>query len=162
MEQITQLEQKILSPIDGNADYCFQSEHPATGVTSYLDYGTGYTSNSHLEIDSEYVEGAESNQPKLVTELRILDELRNLVWYPSVINIPMKGMIFPMGTKDNWMWEVMKVREVTEDEKEKYPMPEKDGEFFKTILDVKGKINFPKDKFMNALKEIGGVVDLDE
>jgi len=157
-----QLERKILSPIDGNPDYCFQSEDPNTGVTSYLDYGTGYTSNSHLAIDSEYVIQAEANQPKLVTELRVVDELRNLIWYPSVINIPMKGMIFPMGTVDDWTWEVMTVREVTDEEKEKYPIPETDGEFFKTILDVKGKINFPKDKFMDALKKIGGVVDLDE
>tara|TARA_R110001583_G_scaffold65687_1_gene189652 strand:- start:16 stop:498 length:483 start_codon:yes stop_codon:yes gene_type:complete len=158
-----QLEHKILSPIDGNPDYCFQSEDPGTGVTSYLDYGTGFTSNSYLEIDSEYVEQAEANQPKLVTELKVLDELRNLVWYPSVINIPLKGMIFPMATEDgNWVWEVMKVRDVTEDEKEKYPIPDKEGEFFKTILDVKGKTNYPKDKFMDALKQIGGVVDLDE
>jgi len=157
-----QLEQKIISPVDGNVDFCFQSDDPTSGVTSYLDYGTGYTSNSHLTEASEYVEAAEANQPKLVTELRVLDELRHLVWYPSVINIPMKGMIFPMGTENEWTWEVMKVREVTEEEKEKYPMPEKDGEFFKTILDVKGKKNFPKDKFIDALKEIGGVVDLDE
>tara|TARA_B110000285_G_C14658053_1_gene394876 strand:- start:9 stop:488 length:480 start_codon:yes stop_codon:yes gene_type:complete len=157
-----QLEQKILSPIDGNADYCFRSEDPTTNITSYLDYGTGYTSNSHLVTASAYVEQAEANQPKLVTELKVLDELRELVWYPSVINIPMKGMIFPMGTLEDWTWEVMKVREVTESEKEKYPIPETDGEFFKTILDVKGKKNFSKDKFMDALKEIGGVVDLDE
>jgi hypothetical protein len=157
-----QLESKILSPVDGNPDYCFQSEDPNTGLTSYLDYGTGYTSNSHLAVDSEYVEQAEANQPKLVTELRVIDELRNLIWYPSVINIPMKGMVFPMGTKEDWTWEVMKVREVTEEEKEKYPIPEQEGKFFKTILDVKGKKNFPSDKFIDALKEIGGVVDLDE
>ena len=135
-----QLEQKILSPIDGNADYCFRSEDPTTNITSYLDYGTGYTSNSHLVTASAYVEQAEANQPKLVTELKVL---------------------FPMGTLEDWTWEVMKVREVTESEKEKYPIPETDGEFFKTILDVKGKKNFSKDKFMDALKEIGGVVDLD-
>jgi len=156
------MEHKIVSPIDGNPDYCFQSDDSTTNITSYLDYGTGYTSNSHLGVDSEYVEQAESNQPQLVTDLKVIDELRNLVWYPSVINIPMKGMIFPMGTKDEWTWEVMKVREVTEEEKEKYPIPDKDGEFFKTILDVKGKKNFPKDRFIDALKEIGGVVDLDE
>ena len=26
-------------------------------------------------------------------------------------------MIFPIGEKENWQWEVMKVREVTEEEK---------------------------------------------
>ena len=156
------MEQRILSPINGNAEYCFQSTDDSTGITSFLDYETGFTSNSKLKIDSDYVKQAEKNQPKLVTELRVLDELREIVWYPSVINIPGKGMIFPMGDKDNWQWEVMKVRDVTEEEKEKYPLPDKEGEYFKTILDVKGKLNFSNDKFMDALKEIGGVVDLDD
>ena len=79
-----------------------------------------------------------------------------------MINIPGQGMIFPMGIKTEWEWEVMKVREVTEEEKEAYPLPDKEGEFFKTILDVKGKLNFSKNNFMDALKEIGGVVDQDE
>jgi len=156
------MEQKILSPVNGNTEFCFQSDDSKTGITSYLDYDTGYTSNSKLEIDSEYVEQAESNQPKLVTDLRVEDHLRNLIWYPSVINIPGKGMIFPMGTKQEWTWEVMRVREVTEEEKEQYPLPEGQEGFFKTILDVKGKINFDKQQFMEALKQIGGVVDIDE
>ena len=156
------MEQRILSPINGNAEYCFQAIDDSTGITSFLDYETGFTSNSKLKIDSDYVKQAEKNQPKLVTELRVIDELREIVWYPSVINIPGKGMIFPMGDKDNWQWEVMKVRDVTEEEKEKYPLPDKEGEYFKTILDVKGKLNFSNDKFMDALKEIGGVVEIDE
>ena len=157
-----QLEQKILSPVNGNAEFCFESHDETTGITSYLDYETGYTSNSKLAIDSDYVKQAEQQQPKLVTDLKIEDHLRNIIWYPSVINLPMQGMIFPMGTSTDWHWEVMKVREVTEEEKEKYPIPEQEGEFFKTILDVKGKIDFHKDKFMDALKEIGGVVELNE
>ena len=72
------METKILSPINNNPDYCFQSEDPATGITSYLDYETGYTSNSKLAVDSEYVSDAESNQPKLVTELKVIDALRGI------------------------------------------------------------------------------------
>ena len=157
-----QIEQKILSPINGNPNYCFEAFDERTGITSYLDYETGFTSNSKLKVDSEYVKDAEKNQPKLVTDLKVIDELRDLVWYPSVINLPGKGMVFPMGTKDEWSWEVMKVRDVTEEEKEKYPLPDQEGKYFKTILDVKGKMNFANDKFMDALKEIGAVIDEDE
>lgn len=158
------MEQKILSPIDGNPDYCFESFDQATGITSYLDYNTGYTSNSMLGVDSEYVQQAEEKQPRLVTDLRIVDELRNLVWYPSVINIPLKGMIFPISVDDkkDWQWEVLPIREVTESEKEMYPLPDKSGGYFKTIVDIKGKKNFTKDRFMDALKEIGGVVEENE
>jgi hypothetical protein len=158
------MEQKILSPIDGNPDYCFESYDQATDITSYLDYKTGYTSNSMLVIQSDYVEQAEKNQPKLVTKLKVIDELRDLVWYPSVINIPLKGMVFPINIDDSedWHWEVLPIREVTEEEKEKYPMPDKEGEYFKTIVDVKGKKNFDKLDFLSALKEIGGVIEEDE
>ena len=68
-----------------------------------------------------------------------------------------------MGNKENsedWtLGSIDLVREVTEEEKEKYPIPEKDGEYFKTIVDVKGKKNFSKTDFISALKEIGGVVE---
>ena len=74
----------------------------------------------------------------------------------------MQGMIFPMGSLSKWHWEVMKVRDVTEEEKEKYPIPDNEGTFFKTILDVLGKKDFNKDNFMDALKEIGGVVEIDD
>jgi|TARA_R110001599_G_scaffold61392_1_gene170750 hypothetical protein len=158
------MEQKILSPIDGNPDLCFESTDDSTGIISYLDYKTGYTSNSMLKVDSDYVATAEKNQPKLVTELRVLDQLRELVWYPSVINIPLKGMVFPINKEnsEDWHWEVLPIREVTEEEKEKYPIPEKNGEYFKTIVDVKGKKNFSKTDFISALKEIGGVIEEDE
>jgi hypothetical protein len=154
------MEKQILSPINGNTQYCFESVDDNTDIVSYLDYDTGYTSNSLLQIGSEYVETAETNQPKLVTGLKVVDTLRNIVWYPSVINIPLKGMIFPMGSLEEWHWEVMKVRDVTEEEKEKYPLPEGQEGFFKTILDVKGKMDFKKENFIDALKEIGGAVDL--
>lgn len=158
------MEQKILSPIDGNPDLCFESVDESTGITSYLDYKTGYTSNSLLLVDSDYVTEAEKNQPKLVTELRVVDQLRNLIWYPSVINIPLKGMVFPINKNDSddWHWEVLPIRDVAEDEKETYPLPDKPGEYFKTIVDVKGKKNFSKTDFISALKEIGGVIEEDE
>ena len=145
------MEQKILSPVDGNPDYCFESYDQATDITSYLDYKTGYTSNSMLVVQSDYVEQAEKNQPKLVTKLKVID-------------IPLKGMVFPINIDDSedWHWEVLPIREVTEEEKEKYPMPDKEGEYFKTIVDVKGKKNFDKLDFLSALKEIGGVIEEDE
>tara|TARA_R100001377_G_scaffold70740_2_gene46258 strand:- start:699 stop:1181 length:483 start_codon:yes stop_codon:yes gene_type:complete len=154
------MEQNILSPINGNTTYCFESTDETSGIVSYLDYETGYTSNSKLAVGSKYVSDAEANQPKLVTELSIVDSLRDLKWYPSVINIPMKGMIFPMGSANQWHWEVMKVRDVTEAEKEQYPLPDGKEGFFKTILDVKGKMDFSRDNFIDALKEIGGAVDI--
>ncbi len=155
------MEKRILSPIDGNLEYCFQEDDPKTGITSYLDYKTGFTSNSLLETGSEYVEKIEKGQPQIITDLKIEDELRNINWYPSVINVPTKGMVYPIGTSDEWHWESIPVRDLDEQEQKEYPIPEQEGQFFKSILDIKQKASYQKERFMEALASIGGVVDLD-
>ena len=154
-------EKRILSPVDGNLEYCFQEDNEATGVSSYLDYKTGYTSNSLLETDSEYVTGIEKTQPQIITELKIEDELRGINWYPSVINVPGKGMVYPIGNRGDRKWESIPVRDLEEDEQKEYPIPDQEGKFFKTILDIKQKSSFDNNRFMEALASIGGVVDLD-
>ena len=65
-------EKRILSPIDGNLEYCFQEDNEKNGVSSYLDYKTGFTSNSLLITDSEYVTDIEKTQPEIITELKII------------------------------------------------------------------------------------------
>ena len=154
-------EKRILSPIDGNLEYCFQEDDPKSGVTSYLDYKTGYTSNSLLETDSEYIKKIEKEQPQIITDLKVADELRGINWYPSVINVPGKGMVYPMGTPEEWHWESIPVRILEEEEQKDYPIPDQDNQFFKSILDVKQKGTYAKDRFLEALASIGGVVDLD-
>jgi len=154
-------EKKILSPVDGNLEYCFQEDNEETGISSYLDYKTGYTSNSLLETDSEYVNKIEKTQPEIITELKIEDELRNLNWYPSVINVPGKGMVYPIGDRSEWKWESIPVRDLLEDEQKDYPIDGQEGKFFKTILDIKHKASYDNNRFMEALAAIGGVVDLD-
>ena len=118
-------EKRILSPIDGNLEYCFQEDDPKTGITSYLDYKTGYTSNSLLEQDSEFVEKIEKEQPQIITDLKIEDDLRGINWYLSVINVPSKGMVYPIGTSDKWHWESIPVRELNEEEQKEYQEYEK-------------------------------------
>jgi len=154
-------EKRILSPVDGNLEYCFQEDDPKTGITSYLDYKTGYTSNSLLETDSEFIEKIEKEQPKIITELKVEDELRGLNWYPSVINVPSKGMVYPIGSRDEWHWESIPVRDLDEEEQKEYPIPDQEGQYFKSILDIKQKEKYTSDRFMEALGKIGGVVDLD-
>mgnify|MGYP006080896949 FL=1 len=154
-------EKRILSPIDGNLEYCFQEDNEKNGVSSYLDYKTGFTSNSLLITDSEYITDLEKTQPAIITELKIEDELLGINWYPSVINVPGKGMVYPIGNRDEWTWESIPVRELEDEEQKEYPIPEQEGKFFKSILDIKLKSTYKKDRFMEALASIGGVVDLD-
>ena len=60
------------------------------------------TTNSHYAIDSEHLEEMVGNNTDLMNDLKVMDEERNLVWYPSVINMGQKGIIYPDGLSTNW------------------------------------------------------------
>lgn len=82
----------------------------------------------------------------------------NLVWLPTVITMADKGMIFPepiKDTEDDWEWTVVKSKPVGEDEKEKYPIPNKPGEFYEKKMDMKNLKRFKKLEFMDAAEELG-------
>ena len=91
----------------------------------------------------------------------------DLVYFPTVITMPEKGMIFPepiKGTKTldsfnkkevDWKWTVVKTIPVKEDEKEKYPIPNNPGEFYKTRMDMENLKRYDRLCFMDAADELG-------
>ncbi len=150
--------QKIKSPITGEKK-CFVEEYK--NVTSYLCMDSGYTSNTNYKIDSELITEVEAAAPKIVNDLKFIDEERNIIWYPSVLQIPGEGMIFPDGTnKDDWGWSVAKEVDLTEEEQQKYPVPGKDGEYYKSRLDMENIRIFEKNKFEMACETLGLIKDI--
>ena len=81
----------------------------------------------------------------------------NLAWYPKVINLPEKGMVFPEWNRrvKDWYWAAVKAIPITEEEKEKYPDPNNEGEFYKFKMDIKNIKRYDKMCFMDAAEEIG-------
>ena len=80
-----------------------------------------------------------------------------LAWFPTVITMPNKGMIFPepiKGTND-WQWTCVKAIEIPEEEQNKYPDPKNPGTFYKHKMDMKNPYNFHKLCFMDAAEELG-------
>ena len=72
------------------------------------------------------------------------------------ITMPDKGMIFPEPHKEEeWKWTVVKAIPVLEEEKEKFPIPNKPGEFYKTKMDMENLKRFDKLCFMDAAEELG-------
>ena len=77
--------------------------------------------------------------------------------------MPDKGMIFPepikgsstLEGKPDWKWTVVKSVPVLEEEKEKYPNPNKPGEYYKNRMDMKKPKRFDKLNFMDAAEELG-------
>ena len=151
-------ERVITCPICFNDEKCFEDMHG--DFSSYLCFRCGYTSNSHYTKDSAERAKHIGNTPELIKGLEFFDNERELYWYPSVLNMGTKVIIFPEGKEDNWVWKYAKVIDIPEDEKKDYPVPGKDGEFYDTKLDVDGAESFDKYDFLSAVKGMGITVDL--
>ena len=144
-----QLGDKLVnSPVcDSNA--CYESEFQTQEGTikTWLCMTSGYTSNTTMTLDSEALKQTLELTADLIKDLRQDHEPPGggeiLAWFPTVITMPNKGMIFPEPirlmkhhSKDDWQWTVVKAIPVLEEEKEKFPIPNKPGEFYKTKIGI--------------------------
>jgi hypothetical protein len=109
--------------------------------------------------DSRFEEGGlqtienEKSTPQLVTDLKFHDKERNILWYPSVVNMGKLGIIFPEGNPKNWRWRYAKVVDIPEDEQHLF-------EGHKQRLDIENAETYHKDDFMSACKDMGITKDL--
>ena len=122
---------------------------------------SGYTSNTTMTLDSEGLKQTLDLTEDLIRDLRQDHEPPGggevLAWFPTVITMPDKGMVFPEPIKetDDWGWTVVKAIPVKEEEKEKYPIPNKPGEFYENRMDMENLKSFDKLCFMDAAEELG-------
>jgi|SRR6056300_1028578 hypothetical protein len=140
----------IQSPIsDSNACYVTKLNDD---VTSYLDFGSGFTTTSLMVENSEAVKAAIETSPDLFKDIRVKDN-EGKIWFPATITVPNSGMVFADGTsKEDWAWSAVKIVNLTEEEINtgKYPAGQT------TKVDMSSIKRFPKEKgFIDALDEIG-------
>ena len=151
----------VNSPVcDSNA--CYESEFMTEDgpVKTWLCMTSGYTSNTTMTLDSEGLKQTLELTADLIKDLRQDHEPPGggevLAWFPTCITMPDKGMIFPEPHKEEeWKWTVVKAIPVLEEEKEKFPIPNKPGEFYKTKMDMENLKRFDKLCFMDAAEELG-------
>ena len=160
---IKQTQDKLVnSPIcDSNA--CYESEFQTKDgiIKTWLCMTSGYTSNTTMTLDSEALKQTLELTADLIKDLR-QDHVppgggEKLAWFPTVITMPEKGMIFPEPIKgtDNWGWTVVKAIDIPKEEQDKYPDPRNPGTFYKKRMDMKGKKTFMNLEFMDAAEELG-------
>ena len=152
----------VNSPIcDSNA--CYESEFTTQDglIKTWLCMTSGYTSNTTMTLDSEALKQTLELTADLIKDLRQDHEPPGggevLAWFPTVITMPERGMIFPepvKGTND-WQWTCVKAIEIPEEEQNKYPDPKNPGEFYKHKMDMKTPYKFDKLCFMDAAEELG-------
>ena len=147
-------EEQITSPIDGS-DKCFRIFSEPETTEQYLCMTTGYSSTSEHKIGSETLNQELARVPELVQTLQHYDEERDIVWIPTIMNVPGKGMVFPEGNLENWGWSFAPIVEIPKDEIKNYPIPNKEGEFFDSKLDIDNAQKFEKNEFDKALIDMG-------
>ena len=150
------MEQKTKCPCDLNSKNCFveQTEIEGKPFESYMCFGCGMTSNSYMAIDSDKLEELTKNKTQLMNDLKIMDEERGLIWFPSVLNMGEKGIIYPDGKQNDWYWNYAKVIDVPEEERDQYEGHDK-------RLDIENPEVFGQYEFTDACQAMGIIKDLD-
>ena len=145
------MEKVITCPHCFNTDNCFEEIQET--FSSYLCFACGFMSDSRYQVgDINLVENLKKS-PQLVRESQFEDKDRNIIWFPSVINMGQLGMIYPEGTTDNYVWKYAKVIDISEEERPKYNN-------YSQRLDVDNAETFEQSNFMGACKAMGITKDL--
>jgi hypothetical protein len=136
------------------SDACYVDE-VNQDIKTYFCYGCGFQTNSLMVEDSEFLIQQKDILPELYKDLFYEDE-KGKIWMPSTVNLPEKGMIFANGPSSfEWNWAAVKAVPVTEEEKEKYPIPGKEGQYYEWRMDMSTLKGFPEREYMEALSYIG-------
>ena len=136
-----------------DSDACYIQE-VNENVKNYMCYGCGFITNSLMVEDSKFFEEQIELLPNLYKELMGEDN-KGKIWMPNTINLLTKGMIFANGKSgDNWKWAAVLAVEVKDEEKEKYPIKGKEGEYHEWRMDMKTLKEFEENDYLEALDYI--------
>ena len=137
-----------ISPITGN-ECVLEEADEQTGVVSMICMETGFTTTDQLVYESEAQETYEAGLTELMKQDRVIDGI-GLCWYPAFMQLP-GAMMYPDGDPNNFHYEVAEVVDIVGEEREKYPVPGKEGEYFTARLDVENATKFEMKEFETAL-----------
>ena len=136
------------------SDACYVVEN-APEIKTYSCFGCGFTTNSLMKEGEEFYEQQLEVLPELYKDVMFEDE-NGLKWMPTTINVPTQGMVFYNGTNpEDAKWAGVQAVEVTEEEKEKYPIKNKPGQYYTHRMDMSTMKPFEMRDFMDALTYIG-------
>ena len=135
------------------SDACYVDE-VNQDIKTYFCYGCGFQTNSLMKEGEEFIEKQKEILPELYKDLFHTDD-KGKIWMPSSVNLPQQGMIFANGSsKTQWNWAAVKAIPVTEEEKTKYPIPGKQGQYYEWRMDMTTLKEFPERDYMEALSYI--------
>jgi len=123
-------------------------------ITTQLCFSCGFQTNSLMKVGEPLYEEQVNILPELYKDLMVEDN-DGKIWMPTTINLPQQGMVFANGPSSrDWCWAAVKAVPVSEEEKEKYPIPGKKGKYYSMRMDMSTLKNYPEHDFMDALSYI--------
>jgi len=141
-----------ISPITGNKCILIEADEN-TNIESRICMESGYTTSERLKIDSDHITEYEQTITEFMREMKYIDKELGCVWYPTFINLP-GGMVYCEERDNELVWNAAGIVEMSETERLQYPIPNKEGEYFASRLDVENAITYGKYEFKNALDEL--------
>lgn len=136
------------------SDACYVQEVNSE-LKNYFCYGCGFLTNSLMTEGSDFLAQQVEILPELYKDLFYTDD-KGKIWMPTMVNEPTKGMIFANGaTKEDWRWTAVKAVAVSEEEKKKYPIPGKKGQYYTWRMDMTTQRHYVEKDFIEALDYIG-------
>ena len=146
------MDKLVTGPFGSDACYENTFEQDGQQITTWMCMGSGFTTSTLMDKDSEATRNTLETSPELYKDLMHIDE-NNRAWFPATITLPGKGMVFANGTTtQDWKWSAVCALELTKEEIEsgKYPKEQTHK------MDMANSKEFDKDSgFMDALEVIG-------
>ena len=141
-------DQLVEGPFGSNACYEQTFDHEGKQVTTWLCFGSGFTSSTLMTKGSAVVEQAIATAPELYRDL-MFEDAKGRVWLPATITLPAKGMVFVDGTsKKNWKWAAAKAVPIQEGDNKLNPEQTH-------RMDMKNVKHYSQKDFMDAAEYIG-------
>ena len=147
------MERVITCPVCFDTNHCFEEVQPT--YSSFLCFKCGFMSDSRYEIGSVKLTENLKKSPQLVRESKFEDKDRNIVWFPSIINMGKLGMIFPEGQANKYVWKYAKVIDIPKEEQSLY-------DNHTQRLDVDNAKEFGQYGFIKACEEMGITRDMNK
>ena len=146
---------EIIDCPKSGGDLCYKLE-VTKEITNYFSLSCGFWTNTLMTPESDFYKEQIEFLPELYKDLAWKDENTGLIWLPTTINEEGLGMIFAKGNNSkDWKWGAVLSTPVKEEEKEKFPIPGKKGEFYKTRMDMSTIKEFDERDIIEAMDYIG-------
>tara|TARA_Y100001951_G_scaffold48035_1_gene37865 strand:+ start:102 stop:542 length:441 start_codon:yes stop_codon:yes gene_type:complete len=145
------MERVVDCPVCQDIDRCF--EEVQDDFSSFLCFSCGFMSNSWYIVDSDELKTSLDSSPQLVRDLSFVDDERNIVWFPAVLNMGKRGIIYPEGNINDWSWKYAQVIEIPKNKLDKY-------EGYESMLDVENATTYGRYEFLQACKDMGITRDI--